>query len=55
MIAVNVPDGEWFMIKETKQWLKKTKNGKQHVEASVLGDNKVYLVSPEEEVELQKK
>ena len=55
MLAVNVPDREWFMIVSTKKWLKKTKNGKEKVEASVIGDNKLWLVEPNEEVELQKK
>lgn len=53
--AVNVANGEWFYVTRTKQWLKKTKNGKEYVHASVLGNNKVYLIPPYEEVEIQAK
>lgn len=54
MKAVNVPDNTWMFVISTKQWLKKTKNGKNFVEASVLGDKKIHYIDPTEDVELQK-
>jgi len=54
MLAKDAIVGEWIMVKRTKQWFKKVKNGKHKVECSQVESKKVFYVDNEEEVEARK-
>ncbi len=54
MLAKDAPVGEWIMVKRTKQWFKKIRDGKHKVECSQVGSKKVFYVHNEEEVEVRK-
>jgi hypothetical protein len=54
MKAKEAPVGEWIMLKRTKQWFKKQKDGKHQIECTQIGSKQKFYVDNDEEVEVRR-
>ena len=51
MTAKDIPVGEWFMLKKTKQWYKMARLGRKYVYATQIGTVKEFQFDITDEVE----
>ena len=54
MTAKDVKIEDWFMVNRTKKWYQKTDNGNMYVNATQIGNNKIYMIPNDEPVMVRK-